>query len=141
MEIGAERAPTATFAPTDEGVIAYAQSIAEKSPQSPCKMLIVIDLSFGQVVTSVWVVPKGMCFIATAAYGSPLAEDVVLLSHFRDQRLLTNKVGGLLVRGYYRASPRFASLITRVPLARCVTRILFLKPVVIAIKLANKRLS
>lgn len=63
------KAPTRTFTPTDEAVIAYARSIAESSAQSPCKMLVVIDLN--RPLTSVWVVPKGMCFIATASYGFP----------------------------------------------------------------------
>lgn len=97
--------------------------------------MIVIDLSFGQVLTSVWVVPKGMCFIATAAYGSPLAPEVVVLSRFRDERLLTNRFGTYLVTCYYRASPRLAATIARVPLARCATRALFLRPVLSTIKL------
>ena len=133
------RAPTATFAPTDESVIAYAQTIAEKSAASPCKMMIVIDLSFGQIVTSVWVVPKGMCFVATAAYGSPLAAEVIVLSRFRDERLLTNAFGTFLVKSYYRVSPSLVSIITKVPFARSVIRKLFLKPVLTTIELVQTR--
>ena len=69
------------------------------------------------------------CFIATAAFGSILHPYVRILRDFRDQFLLGNGPGKMLVALYYRYSPRIADHIAAVPALRAVTRILLL-PVV-----------
>jgi hypothetical protein len=56
-------------------------------------------------------VQKSGCFIATAAYGSPLASELEVLRAFRDQRMLRNRIGKTMVTTYYTISPPFASLI------------------------------
>lgn len=43
----------------------------------------------------------GGCFIATAAFGSYLHDDVMVLRNFRDKYLLTNKIGTFLVEDVY----------------------------------------
>ena len=53
----------------------------------------------------------GGCFIATACYGSPMAEEVKTLGAFRDQYLVTNPLGRDLVKLYYHLSPEVASFI------------------------------
>ena len=53
----------------------------------------------------------GGCFIATAAWGSGLAPEVLTLREFRDRYLLTNGPGQAFVDWYYRVSPNAAAFI------------------------------
>lgn len=54
-----------------------------------------------------------LCFIATAAYGTPLAMEINVLRKFRDEKLNTNLVGKHLVTLYYTLSPPLAKIISR----------------------------
>ncbi len=49
--------------------------------------------------------------IATAAYGTPLAKEVRILSRFRNTYLLSNYLGQKLVSLYYKLSPPVAEYI------------------------------
>ena len=51
------------------------------------------------------------CFVATAAYGSLLANDVEMLRRFRDQYLQSNVMGELAVEAYYSVGPSLAGVI------------------------------
>lgn len=51
------------------------------------------------------------CFVATAAYGSPMERDVALLRRFRDGALLPSPLGRLAVAVYYALSPPLAAAI------------------------------
>jgi subtilisin family serine protease len=53
----------------------------------------------------------GGCFIATAAFGSPLEPQVKALRDIRDRFLLTNPLGKAFVTSYYRYSPPVAEFI------------------------------
>jgi len=65
----------------------------------------------------------GACFIATAAYGTPMADEIEILREFRDGYLLTNPLGQALVGLYYRVSPPIAEFITEHPSLRPVVRV------------------
>ncbi|HTJ46615.1 MAG TPA: fibronectin type III domain-containing protein [Kofleriaceae bacterium] len=51
------------------------------------------------------------CFVATAAYGSLLANDVEMLRRFRDQYLQSNVLGELAVETYYSVGPAVAGVV------------------------------
>lgn len=69
-----------------------------------------------------WVPAKTYCFIATAAYGSPMAEEIQVLREFREAYLVTNPVGKALVDLYYRVSPPIAEFITEHPGLKPIVR-------------------
>lgn len=52
------------------------------------------------------------CYIATAAFGSPLNDKVGMFRWFRNNYLLTNQIGKKLVQLYYRYSPPLAKAIS-----------------------------
>jgi hypothetical protein len=64
----------------------------------------------------------GGCFIATAAHGTPMAEEIQILREFRDEYLLANPVGQALVDLYYRVSPSMAEFITEHPSLKPIVR-------------------
>jgi hypothetical protein len=64
----------------------------------------------------------GGCFIATAAFGSPLEKHVGILQDFRDRHLLTNGPGRAFVKFYYEVSPAIAAKIAQSATGRFVTR-------------------
>jgi hypothetical protein len=68
--------------------------------------------------------PKSGCFIATAAFGTPLANEIGILREFRDNRLLGSTHGLHLVRIYYRVSPPIANLVARIGFLRRLIRLL-----------------
>ena len=45
------------------------------------------------------------CYIATYVYGNYNASEVLILRKFRDEKLLTNSIGTLFVKFYYKISP------------------------------------
>jgi len=64
----------------------------------------------------------GGCFIATAAYGTALVDEVLSLSRFRDRYLLTTAAGSTLVDLYWKLSPPVARFIEKKEWAKRLVR-------------------
>ncbi len=64
------------------------------------------------------------CFIATAAFGSPLAAEVDFLRKFRDKYLMVNSPGRAFVSWYYRHSPPVADFLRTHDHVRFAVRLL-----------------
>jgi hypothetical protein len=62
------------------------------------------------------------CFIATAAYGSIMANDVEMLRRFRDMLLRKSVLGELAVEAYYTFGPPVASVVGESDLLRTTAR-------------------
>jgi hypothetical protein len=75
----------------------------------------------------------GLCFIATAAYGSAWDPHVAALRAFRDEHLLPSRWGRVFVAAYERVSPPLARFIARRDALRAATRV-GLTPVVLAVE-------
>ena len=76
------------------------------------------------------------CFVATAAYGSPLADEIWALRRFRDRYLMTNPAGRAFVDAYYSVGPYAADIIAEHPWMRTTTRIILTPLVALARYLA-----
>jgi len=66
--------------------------------------------------------PASGCFIATAAYGTRMAEEIQILREFRDEYLLTNPLGQAVVDLYYRVSQPMVEFITEHPSLKPIVR-------------------
>ena len=70
------------------------------------------------------------CFIATAAYGTALHEDIDVLRDFRDEYLMSNPAGRAFVKIYYSSSPPLADVIRANAGLRTAVRAGLVKPLV-----------
>ncbi len=96
-----------------------------KAPYTKCDFgLDGVDLGSGSSL--------GACFVATAAYGSPMHPRVVELRRFRDRVLMQSPAGRAFVSFYYRHSPPVARYIADRPGARAVARIALWPVVMVA---------
>lgn len=84
----------------------------------PSDALILTELTTGKVPTA----GDSYCFVATAAYGSPLHAHLDTLRWFRDEFLLPFSWGMALVRSYYQYGPEAAAYIADKPTLRALVR-------------------
>jgi hypothetical protein len=89
----------------------------------------------GPIATATFTTPERQsgavdaCFVATAAYGSLLANDVEMLRRFRDNLLKHSVLGELAVETYYTFGPPVAGVVGESDLLRATAREL-LTPIV-----------
>ena len=74
--------------------------------------------------------PQGICFIATAAYGTDRAKELDILREFRDEVLLPNSLGARFVSLYYKTSPPVAHFISQHEVLKAAVRVGFVDPIV-----------
>jgi hypothetical protein len=72
---------------------------------------------------------KSGCFIATAAYGTPMAPELDLLRAWRDAELSSIYLGREFIKLYYRLSPPVARFIEKRDLIRKIVRTLLIVPI------------
>jgi hypothetical protein len=66
---------------------------------------------------------NGLCFIATAAYGTPMAAQIGSLRAVRDEYFIDNPLGAAFVDAYYRISPPIAWAVSENPALRQGVRV------------------
>ncbi|HET9625331.1 MAG TPA: fibronectin type III domain-containing protein [Kofleriaceae bacterium] len=82
----------------------------------------------GPIASTTFVTPErasgtvDACFVATAAYGSLLANDVEMLRRFRDNLLKHSVIGELAVETYYTFGPPVAGVVGESDLLRATAR-------------------
>jgi hypothetical protein len=86
----------------------------------------------GLMTTSIDFTTVPPCFVATAAYGSPFADEIWALRRFRDRYLMTNPTGRAFVDAYYSVGPYAADIIAEYPWMRTTTRLLLAPLVALA---------
>lgn len=68
------------------------------------------------------IISSGICFVATAAYGSCHSPEVTVLRRWRDEVLMRDSLGRLAVNAYYRISPPIARMIANRKILRRLVR-------------------
>jgi hypothetical protein len=100
------------------------------------EVVLTISFDVGQDANLIISVPP-ICFIATAAYGTPMAEEIQILREFRDEYMLTNPLGQALVGTYYRVSPPIAQFIVAHPSLKPIVRAGLLPVVAMSVVAVN----
>ncbi len=81
---------------------------------------------------------KGACFIATAAYGTELENEINILRYWRDRFLLKSYLGEMFIKSYYIVSPPIANYVYKKKFLKYLTRTL-LNPIINILKIIYKK--
>ncbi|MCC6622739.1 MAG: hypothetical protein IT385_15870 [Deltaproteobacteria bacterium] len=114
----------------DNGVTYYVAVVAEDEAENESPLSNLVEV-VPQQTTDFWeryqqtggTDPGGFCFIATAAYGSPLEGELGVLRSFRDDVLMTSAGGRSLVDAYYKHGRRWAAWIADKPALKALVRV------------------
>lgn len=79
-------------------------------------------------------IEKSGCFIATAVYNNPNAPEILVLKKIRDEHLLTNLLGKVFVKIYYKISPFLVDHISKSVLLKKILRLYFFNPIITRFK-------
>jgi len=79
-------------------------------PLAPIAFTVAAIYCFGFVKPTATkrIIEKADCFIATAAYGTPVAREIDVIRAWRDDSLLSHPLGRFFVKIYYILSPPIA---------------------------------
>ena len=102
----------ATMTPLYADIVKKAE-VFQRQSKNPAVIKIFLDNSAKK---------RPKCFIATAAFETPLAREVQILRFYRDFYLKKHFLGKKLVYFYYRVSPPIARLLERSSLAKTFVR-------------------
>jgi hypothetical protein len=86
---------------------------AKASSATDSLIITATDINARTGISEPYLVEDFRCFIASAAYGTPMIDQIQVLRDFRDGYLMTNPAGRWFVSTYYRYSPPLARFIAR----------------------------
>jgi len=115
-------------------------TIDSSCPIRPTNVSVITPTGTATLTDGFTVEKKGY-FIATAAYGTPMAEEIEVLCEFRDEYLLINPVGEALVDFYCQISPPIAESITEHPALKSVVRAGLVPAIAMSIVAVNTTLA
>ena len=128
-----EQSPTHTYSEVGD----YTATLTVTDSQSNQDSDSVIINAYAYATPADETAKKRGCFIATAAYGSPLHPYVKILQDFRDKYLMPIKLGREIVNFYYRYSPRVADLIAKHTALKFAVRINLLPLVIFSYSMVH----
>ena len=108
----------------DTGLLTSGLFDIQAKARSAADALIITatDINARTGVSEPYLIEDFRCFIATAAYGTPMIDQIQVLRDFRDGYLMKNPAGRWFVSTYYRCSPPLARFIAHHDSLRALVR-------------------